>query len=296
MMQGDPSSKKKDNDDYGFTNLIFSWSIENILDEDLYRNKVEKIAQTFQSTDHYFGSYTYPLLEETRAQLCSSMEIIHQAPYAEVIGLKEAKSDHNNLYKLAINCWKNRFTHSGEPYKTFPGDFLILSDYRPEAIKDLQRNGRMWSFVSVRTTEDGNDDDFKLKVEASKELDPTNWRNKPLFLIFLTNMIPNKRIWAALHMPGNFEILKQILCTKEDAPNVGRYDFGKKYLPGPMFGPYSFINVVGGKEQFDDEGSSYKNLAEVAVVMTILKNLHKGCVAVQLLFLFTSAKEMEGDI
>ncbi|KOM26457.1 hypothetical protein LR48_Vigan272s004500 [Vigna angularis] len=216
MMQGDPSRKKKDNDDYGFTNLIFSWSIENILDEDLYRNKVEKIAQTFQSTDHYFGSYTYPLLEETRAQLCSSMEIIHQAPYAEVIGLKEAKSDHNNLYKLAINCWKNRFTHSGEPYKTFPGDFLILSDYRPEAIKDLQRNGRMWSFVSVRTTEDGNDDDFKLKVEASKELDPTNWRNKPLFLIFLTNMIPNKRIWAALHMPGNFEILKQILCTKED--------------------------------------------------------------------------------
>ena len=43
-----------------------------------------------------------------------------------------------------------------------------------------------------------------------------------------------------------------------------------------MFGPYSFINVVGGKEQFDDEGRSYKNLAEVAVVMTILKNLHKG--------------------
>jgi len=43
-----------------------------------------------------------------------------------------------------------------------------------------------------------------------------------------------------------------------------------------MFGPYSFINVVGGKEQFDDEGRSYKNLAEVAVVMTILKNMHKG--------------------
>lgn len=43
-----------------------------------------------------------------------------------------------------------------------------------------------------------------------------------------------------------------------------------------MFGPYSFINVVGGKEQFDDEGRSYKNLAEVAVVMTILKNMHKA--------------------
>lgn len=141
------------------------------------------------------------------------MEMIHQAPYAEVIGIKEAKSAENNFYKLRINCWKNRFT--GEPYKTLPGDVLILSDYRPEAIRDLQRIGRMWSFVSVRTTQDGDDGDFMLKVEASKEFDPTNWRNIPLFLIFLTNIMPNKRIWAALHMPGNSKILKQILCTKE---------------------------------------------------------------------------------
>jgi senataxin len=60
-----------------------------------------------------------------------------------------------------------------------------------------------------------------------------------------------------------------------DAPNVGR-NYGKQYLPGPMFGPYSFINVAGGREEFDDDGRSYKNMAEVAVVMTILKNLHKG--------------------
>jgi len=44
MVQGDPSRKKKDNDDYGFTNLIFSWSIENVLDEDLYRNKVSGVT------------------------------------------------------------------------------------------------------------------------------------------------------------------------------------------------------------------------------------------------------------
>jgi senataxin len=60
-----------------------------------------------------------------------------------------------------------------------------------------------------------------------------------------------------------------------DAPNVER-NYGKQYLPGPMFGPYSFINVAGGREEFDDDGRSYKNMAEVAVVMTILKNLHKG--------------------
>ncbi|KAK7333893.1 hypothetical protein VNO80_30674 [Phaseolus coccineus] len=217
MMEGDSSSKKKDNGDYGFTDLIFSWSIQDILNEDLYRNKVLKIELSFRSIDHYRGSYTYPFLEETRAQLCSSMEIIHQAPYAEVIGLKEAKPFQQKLYNLKINSWKNRFSHSGEPYKALHGDVLILSDYKPEAVEDLERMGRKWTFVSlVRKTEDEDDDNIMLKVKASNEFDPADWRNKPLFLIFLTNLIPNKRIWAALHIPGNLKILKQILCTKED--------------------------------------------------------------------------------
>ena len=62
----------------------------------------------------------------------------------------------------------------------------------------------------------------------------------------------------------------------QDAPNVKRSDYTKHYLPGEMFGPYSFINIIDGREEFDDAGRSYKNMAEVAVVMTILKNLHKG--------------------
>jgi senataxin len=60
-----------------------------------------------------------------------------------------------------------------------------------------------------------------------------------------------------------------------DAPNVDR-SYGKQYLPGPMFGPYSFINVAGGREEYEGDGRSYKNMSEVAVVVTILKKLHKG--------------------
>jgi len=60
-----------------------------------------------------------------------------------------------------------------------------------------------------------------------------------------------------------------------DAPNV-QTSYSRQYLPGPMYGPYSFINVAGGREEIDDGGRSYKNMAEVAVVMTLLKNLHKG--------------------
>ncbi|PWA55756.1 uvrD-like Helicase, ATP-binding domain, P-loop containing nucleoside triphosphate hydrolase [Artemisia annua] len=49
-----------------------------------------------------------------------------------------------------------------------------------------------------------------------------------------------------------------------------------QYLPGPMFGPYSFINVVGGREEKDDDDRSWRNLVEVAVVMKIVQNVYKA--------------------
>lgn len=41
MMEGECSNKKRvAYNDYGFMDLIFSWSIEDILNEELYRDKV----------------------------------------------------------------------------------------------------------------------------------------------------------------------------------------------------------------------------------------------------------------
>ncbi|KAK9935671.1 hypothetical protein M0R45_022761 [Rubus argutus] len=59
-----------------------------------------------------------------------------------------------------------------------------------------------------------------------------------------------------------------------DAPNLKRRSQEKHYLKGSMFGPYSFINVIGGREEKDD-GRSRKNMVEVAIVSQILRNLFK---------------------
>ncbi|XP_059444854.1 uncharacterized protein LOC132176609 [Corylus avellana] len=67
---------------------------------------------------------------------------------------------------------------------------------------------------------------------------------------------------------------KQIL----DSPNVKRKSHEKHYLSWPMFGPYSFINIVGGREEKDDVGRSSRNMVEVAVVMKILQKLCKAWV------------------
>nr|GEX44890.1 UvrD-like helicase, ATP-binding domain, P-loop containing nucleoside triphosphate hydrolase [Tanacetum cinerariifolium] len=61
-----------------------------------------------------------------------------------------------------------------------------------------------------------------------------------------------------------------------DAQNVLSESYGKRYLSGPMFGSYSFINVIGGKEEKDDDGRSRRNMVEVAITTKILKNLYRA--------------------
>ncbi|KAI3890557.1 hypothetical protein MKX03_036105 [Papaver bracteatum] len=61
-----------------------------------------------------------------------------------------------------------------------------------------------------------------------------------------------------------------------DAPSVLHENFRKCYLPGPMFGPYSFINISNGREEPDAAGHGIKNMVEVAVVTAIVRNLYKA--------------------
>nr|GEU81131.1 UvrD-like helicase, ATP-binding domain, P-loop containing nucleoside triphosphate hydrolase [Tanacetum cinerariifolium] len=47
-----------------------------------------------------------------------------------------------------------------------------------------------------------------------------------------------------------------------------------KHLFRPMFRSYSFINVVGGREEKDDDGRSRRNMVEVAIVVKIVRKLY----------------------
>ncbi|GAU46271.1 hypothetical protein TSUD_174470 [Trifolium subterraneum] len=238
MEEGESSSDKRTiYNEHGFMDFIFSWSIQDILDEEFFKKKIEKNGLSFQSIDHYLRSYRYLVLEETRATLCSSMELIYQAPYGRVVGLKlvqtfNKKNDiemdkpfKNKLYNLKIDRWENRFIHREEPYKTLPGDVMVLADCKPESANDLQRFGRMWCFLSIVKPEDENDgeniDCVCFKVTASKDLDLDELRNKSLYIVFLANVGSNRKIWTGLHMTsGNSKLFKQILCTDEDEDDV----------------------------------------------------------------------------
>ncbi|KAI8552025.1 hypothetical protein RHMOL_Rhmol06G0232600 [Rhododendron molle] len=232
MTNRDSSDKKKALSQLDFTDLVLSWSLQDILNENLYKNQVEKIPESFESVEHYIGSFVFPLLEETRAALFSSLDSVHEAPYAEVISLNESKPYRPSLFDIKVDYWRNRFNDLGkEPYKTLPGDVFVVSDVKPESLSDLQRAGRMWTFASVtRITEEeneGNSSSTHFTVIVSRDIEVKNELRESLFVVFLMNITTNKRIWNALRMSRNLKIIKEALCAdssvQEDCKHCSAY-------------------------------------------------------------------------
>ncbi|GMP26787.1 hypothetical protein CsSME_00003080 [Camellia sinensis var. sinensis] len=46
----------------GLIDVVFSWSLADVLNKDLYKNQVKQIPMTFSSTEHYMKSFINPLV------------------------------------------------------------------------------------------------------------------------------------------------------------------------------------------------------------------------------------------
>lgn len=150
------------------------------------------------------------------------MDVISAAPCAEVSYLVECKPYNTGLYDCKVDGWKNKFDRIGkEPYEVFPGDVFILADVKPELPSDLQRMGKSWSLAIVHkmSEDDLSSTSFKVKVQNLEMIE------KSMFVVFLFNILPSKRIWNALHMNVNSEIISKILC-----PNSMVSDISGKFL------------------------------------------------------------------
>ncbi|GKC61907.1 hypothetical protein Tco_1089505, partial [Tanacetum coccineum] len=123
---------------------------------------VENIPLTFESEEHYFGSFVYPLLEETRSELASSMEIMYSAPFADILSINESKSGEDRIYDVTVGHWGNQFSERD----TLPSDLLLLVDRKPESVSDLKCVERTWALSMVKSNEG---DGTSLKVKAHNQ-------------------------------------------------------------------------------------------------------------------------------
>ncbi|KAL5061399.1 hypothetical protein RYX36_033003 [Vicia faba] len=197
------STKKKLWNGQTFINNVFSWSLDDIFD----KHEVESIGLSFHSVQHYLNSFVPPLLEETRAQLCSCIEKFSSLPCAKVLSLEHSKSlSHGrNQYRVETD------TFSGDGKELYkPGGVFVLANFKPQAFNDLKRSGNWWSFVlSTGISKEGDTKPASALNVISKN--PLK-HEKPLFMIFLMNITTNKRIWTALHMDGNSKLIHKISC------------------------------------------------------------------------------------
>ncbi|KAJ8770464.1 hypothetical protein K2173_017955 [Erythroxylum novogranatense] len=218
--------------------LVFSWSIEEVLNKDLYKNQVKRIPETFLSTADYMRSLIPPLLEEIHADLSSSMKSVPKAPVREVLRFSKSKNyrDPGDLF-YTIPLKPMDTINGPRTYKPEAGDLLAVSDVRPESESDLNRPRRPYLVAYIMGLENGNPD--ILKVLASKPIlvdenmksrgDQSSSRpmgkqtRDTLFVVFLTNLTTNIRIWRSLKSEldgGNMKIISRVL---QGDPNGGEH-------------------------------------------------------------------------
>ncbi|KAM7515937.1 hypothetical protein LguiA_005520 [Lonicera macranthoides] len=223
MMMSEQKKKKKQQQQEGIKGKglieeVFSWSIKDVMNKDLYKAKVEKIPETFASTSHYMISFMYPLMEETRADLSSKMTTLSQAPTREIFDVKMAKGHKppKDLY-YTVQLKKAKENESGKGgYDPEGGDLIALTDTRPKYIDDLNTPKSPYLVALVRKGKDEESNEIVILSSnpiVFKKEDKEMKRGTKLFAVHLTNLTTNIRIWTALTSEEgeNMKLIKKVL-------------------------------------------------------------------------------------
>ncbi|KAL5983166.1 hypothetical protein ACLOJK_017249 [Asimina triloba] len=233
-MTGDQKDEKE------LVDFVFSWSAHDILNEDLFKEKVKKIPEKFESIKTYYGSYIYPLMEETRAELSASLEELRKAPVQEILSMQLAKPK-KRIYHISTEPVRNVSDGYGSkgPYIPKGGDIFAFSDVIPSAVDDLKQDGPSFILGFVQKNEDDENGPPPFQITA---IVPRHFEapagNKSVFAVFLSSLTTNKRIWAALHSDSKIDpgIIGKVLHTNswtEGSCNIcyaGEFEKESKYL------------------------------------------------------------------
>ncbi|KAJ6707319.1 DNA2/NAM7 HELICASE FAMILY [Salix viminalis] len=200
--------------------LVFSWSVQDVLNQNLFKDKVRKIPKTFPSVTHYRSSFILPLIEETRSDLCSSMITVSSAPVCEILYIEKSgdyKEPGDLIYDIGVNKMNDAENRKGV-YIPENGDLLVLAEVRPKCIGDLSWSNESYKIALVQRKKRFEHEDYdEIQILSSKPIKEQDMQQhtegKTRFAVFLTNMKTNVRIWKALSLlgEGNMNIIKQVL-------------------------------------------------------------------------------------
>ncbi|KAI3747627.1 hypothetical protein L6452_10161 [Arctium lappa] len=209
-----PESKCKQ-----LVDVVFSWSLSDVLNKNLYKGKVAEIPKTFSSVSEYTNSFVYPLIEETHADLLSKILGLNRCPTAEI--RKVQKSKDFKLPKLLL--YTIVLTKREGSYVPEGGDLIALTDVKPKSVDDLKRPNKSYIIALVQGMEirkskyklfvlSSKPINLQQEVEGDIEKDSTSYSVEDLkhFAVYLTNLTTNIRISKALYCETQEDKLKLI--------------------------------------------------------------------------------------
>ncbi|KAF8086724.1 hypothetical protein N665_0614s0008 [Sinapis alba] len=199
---------------------LFSWSIKDILNRDLYKHQIKTIPDRFRSAEGYRQCFVPHLLEETRTELSSSFKSLSRSPVFQIhsVEIKEASgsgSSSNKLYEIKL---KDTGSVSAK-YQPKCGDVIALTKEKPRRIDDL--NPLLLAYVF------SSDGELTISVRSSRAI--PNLHEYPIrpyqqnghlicFGVFLMNSTTNIRIWNALHNEDhNSTLIQSVLQENSSA-------------------------------------------------------------------------------
>ncbi|KAI3813722.1 hypothetical protein L1987_18453 [Smallanthus sonchifolius] len=197
----EPSIKRQ-----GFLDVIFSWSLSDILNNHLYKFQVEEVPLTFSSTTHFMNSFINLLLEETRADLSSHLAGISQAPASPISRLQRIETDSQKglLY--------HDMTLDGTKYDPRVGDLIAMTQVKPKCIDDLAQTNSF--FLTACVTKRIGRRPMAVQIMSSHliESNPFEIKDRPKgFVVYLTNLTTNLRTWQALTQAANLNVIERTL-------------------------------------------------------------------------------------
>ncbi|XP_024162204.1 uncharacterized protein LOC112169414 [Rosa chinensis] len=230
-MDKESRKPKKEVGGRSLIDLVFSWSIRDVLNKDHYKNQVTTIPETFSTVTSYMKAFVPSLLEETHDELRSSMMSLSRAPTCEILTVETSK-DHKPPKDLFYQITYKR--RQGEDYvgayEPDVGDIIALTNVRPKYIDDLNRSRNSYLIAYVIGSQHGSSD--KLPILASKSINgggesgnkKMKSKSDTLFAVYLMNMTTNVRVWKALNseLGSNTNLFKKVLQVQPPNSSHGQ--------------------------------------------------------------------------
>ncbi|KAJ9540923.1 hypothetical protein OSB04_027429, partial [Centaurea solstitialis] len=230
-MASSSSSRKPEIKGRGLIDEVFSWSVRDVLNVNLYKDKpnkltillvkqihqqVKRIPQTFSSATDYTKSFVEPLLEETHAELLSNVKNISRASTRGITGGSTAKYfefPKDLFYNLLLEKKSGSENKKGF-YEPEVGDLIALTNRIPTCVDDLSRpNASAYVIALVQRVND--EVPHKIQVICSKPYAFPDKESKRggEFILFAMKIIDKV-------LNGDSKGSKRCsLCSAEDAQN-----------------------------------------------------------------------------